>query len=207
MTAVGEAARCATQNDLGRAPTSDLSDVPVVAIFGADRPTAIERNDVIFPGPDAGDADRCRHALPDPDAVSCDQPAPWAGRSWENLVNAAGAERIRRVEARTDEGEPTPGAYSASRSVAYVEVTMVVGDPMNLYSFIQTAFAQCAHGDFQMVEGIPVVVGSTPMAGVGDVPLVAFVTRDRVAWVTLGGRRWSAAERDHALTTIARHLA
>lgn len=206
MTEVADAAQCAKRRDLGTDLTADL---PFGDLFGKGVARGVDLNDEFTPGPDSRDDPRCsRGSLPDGDAVWCGQPAPWLSADWMGMVDAFGADRIRRISLSTDEGTAASGRV-LGRTLSYVEIAVRQGDPRGTSAFLEAAFTSCADAAPGTVGGVKVMAGSVPstQGPQGEAPSVAFLTPDRAAWVILDGREWTKAERERALAAIAAHLA
>jgi hypothetical protein len=204
MTVIPEAVQCTQRRDLGRGAGADL---PVQDLFERGVPRAIDINEELVPGRDAGDA-RCAAKFPAMEDLDCGLRAPWARTGWGDLLIALGAHRVRHVEIITEESDRArPG--SASWVVTYVEIAVPANDPKRLGQYVQAAFEHCAAGTVQLVHGVPAVVGFVPSesAASGVAAAVAFLTPERIAWVVLDGQRpWTNAERDRALASVAAHL-
>jgi hypothetical protein len=205
MTTIVDAAPCSQHRDLGEGTNAELL---FTDLFGTSVMHELV-NDEFVPGPEAGDDVRCRINLPDGDGTWCGQPVPWVSLDWKDMVNAFGAERIRRVSLSTDEGSTAAG-QTVGRRVSYVEIELAGEDRKGLASFIQAAFHTCADGNPTKVYGVPAVVGTVSSSHnanlAGEADAVAFLTPKRVAWAILDGRPWTAPERERALKAIASHL-
>lgn len=216
MTAVPEAATCTQQRDL-RQGARGTKPVDGVFLNGTVRDVSV--NEEFVRGPDGDDADRCGNVLPLGTEAWCGQPAPWASMDIKDLVIAAGADRVRRIEVTSESGGDTAGKtpsgtatigaerYPAVQWASYVEFELSAGDERGFGTFVRDAFTQCADAKPATLGGVPAVVGTTiGRDPSGDSPIVAFLTPTRVAWLVLDGRPWTAAERAHAYKVIAAHL-
>lgn len=206
MTEVVDAAQCAMRRDLGTDTTAEL---PFGDLFGKGVSRGIDLNDEFTPGPDSRDDPRCsRGSLPGGDAVWCGQPPPWLSADWMGMVDALGADRIRRAFLSADDGASVDGQMPG-RTVAYVEIELRRGDPRGTLAFLESAFTSCADAAPGTVSGLKVMAGSVPSAHgtQGEASAVAFLTPERAAWVVLDGGEWTKTERERALRAIAAHLA
>lgn len=206
MTGVTEAARCSEHRELGRGGDAKL---PFADLFGDGVARGIDANDEFVPGPDAADDSKCGQALGAGADAWCAQPPPWVSLDWKDIVNAFGAERIRRISLSTNESGAAADP-STERSATYVEVEVAAGDPKGVARYLQAAFVSCADAEPATVHGVPAVVGTVPSNPIanpsGEAPAVALLTPKRVAWVVLDGRAWTAPERERALKAIASRL-
>jgi hypothetical protein len=204
MTVIPDAAECVQARDLG---TGAGADLPVKDLFERGVTRAIDINEELVPGRDAGDA-RCAGRFPASEDLDCGLRGPWARTGWGDTLIALGAPRVRHVKIVTEESDRAR-PDSASRVMTYAEIELPAHDPKQMGQFAQAAFEHCAGGTSQLVHGVPAVVGFVPSeaAASGVAAAVAFLTPERIDWVVLDGQRpWTSAERDRALAAVAAHL-
>ncbi|WP_374968003.1 hypothetical protein [Terrabacter sp. BE26] len=205
MTTLAEAVQCVSDHGEGQASGSDLRAADLLG--PTMRPGSVVET-FFGPGRDVGDP-RCVKAMPAVGDLDCHQRAPWVRGDWLGLAIPSGAARVRTLEIVANDREPVRTSNPISQVLTYVEVDLAPHDPQRLGQFVREAFRHCAGGMLQNLHGVSAIVGSAPAEyRQGQATAVAFLRRDRLAWVVLNGQReWTNAERDKVLTTLAEHLA
>lgn len=204
LTPLVEAPQCTVRQRLGREKESDL---PVGHVFGTGAVGSIQVNDQFERGRDAGNESACSRELPEPGGTSCAQPVPWTSLDVPDLLDAFGAYRMRR--ASFSSAEPGKNAITAARLVTYVDLDILPDDPKGASAYLEQVLKRCGNAVPGTVGGVRTMVGTgtSEHRPNRNVPVAAFLTSARVAWVVLDGREWTTAETEHALRTIAARLA
>lgn len=206
MTPIENAAQCTTRRSLDQ---SEAAGVPLTDMFLGFSSGGGALPDETRLGPDGADVTRCPGELPE--QPWCGEGVPWSGLGWNAFLTASGATRVLRSEALSIPVGVVGGAGPddpRTQWVSYREYDVAPGDPKGLAGYLRAAFARCAHATPVTVHGLTAMMGRVPSEwGAGrEVDVVLFLTPERAAWVQLDGRRWTPAERAHALKVISSHL-